>query len=254
MSKPAQLTDVLSYLSANRERTLAELIEFASIPSVSTDPAHAADIGAAASWVANELEDAGQLSVRTIATGRNPVVYAEWLGAPGKPTVLVYGHYDVQPPDPLEKWHSPPFTPTIRDGRLYARGVSDDKGPMLIPIKVAQAFFSTWGRLPLNVKFMFEGEEEIGSPSLDAFIRDHKAAARRGRRALGRWRDVAHRGAVADGGEPRPRGPRGDAHRRIQGSAFGSTRRRRRQSAARDGAVGVVTARCERARVGRRIL
>src|SRR5439155_10635452 len=91
------------------------------------------------------------------------------------PTALVYGHYDVQPPDPLEKWHSPPFTPTIRDGRLYARGVSDDKGPMLIPIKVAQAFFSTWGRLPLNVKFMFEGEEEIGSPSLDRFIQQHAA-------------------------------------------------------------------------------
>ena len=104
----------------------------------------------------------------------NPVVYAEWLGAPGKPTVLVYGHYDVQPPDPLEKWHSPPFTPTVRDGRLYARGVSDDKGPMLIPIKVAQAFFAVTGGLPVNVKCMFEGEEEIGSPSLDAFIREHK--------------------------------------------------------------------------------
>jgi acetylornithine deacetylase/succinyl-diaminopimelate desuccinylase-like protein len=101
-------------------------------------------------------------------------VYGEWLGAPGKKTILVYGHYDVQPPDPLDKWHSPPWTPTVRDGRLYARGVSDDKGPMVIPIAVAAAFFATVGRLPINVKFLFEGEEEIGSQHLDVFVRDHK--------------------------------------------------------------------------------
>ena len=153
---------------------MAELTDFAAIPSVSTDPAHAADMESARQWVATSLGSAGAFDVRTIETAGNPVVYAEWLGAPGKPTVLVYGHYDVQPPDPLEKWHSPPFTPTVRDGRLYARGVSDDKGPMLIPIKVAQAFFAVTGGLPVNVKCMFEGEEEIGSPSLDAFIREHK--------------------------------------------------------------------------------
>jgi acetylornithine deacetylase/succinyl-diaminopimelate desuccinylase-like protein len=129
---------------------------------------------AAARWVAAELAASGPIAVRTIETHGNPVVYGEWLGAPGKLTVLVYGHYDVQPPDPLEKWHSPPFAPTVRDGRLYARGVSDDKGPMLIPLKVAEAFFAVEGALPINVKFMFEGEEEIGSPSLDAFIREHK--------------------------------------------------------------------------------
>jgi len=166
---------VLVHLAAHHERILEELIEFASIPSVSTDPAHAKDVDAAARWVANALASAGPFSVRTIPTTGNPVVYAEWLGAPGKPTVLVYGHYDVQPPDPLEKWKSPPFTPTIRDGRLYARGVSDDKGPMLIPIKVAQAFFAATGALPVNIKCMFEGEEEIGSPSLDAFIAENKA-------------------------------------------------------------------------------
>ncbi|MGH7617464.1 MAG: dipeptidase [Gemmatimonadaceae bacterium] len=170
----ADLAKVLTYLTENRDRALSELIEFASIPSVSTDPAHAADVAAAAAWVAAAVKKAGPFSVRTIATPRNPVVYAEWLGAPGKPTVLVYGHYDVQPPDPLEKWQSPPFTPTLRDGRLYARGVSDDKGPMLIPIKVAEAFFATAGALPLNVKCVFEGEEEIGSPSLEGFIRDHR--------------------------------------------------------------------------------
>ncbi|MEI6246714.1 MAG: M20/M25/M40 family metallo-hydrolase, partial [Acidobacteriota bacterium] len=165
---------VLAHLTANHDRILSELIEFASIPSVSTDPAHAADMKAAATWVADKLAAAGPIAVRTIDTPGNPVVYGEWLGAPGKLTVLVYGHYDVQPEDPVEKWHSPPFTPTVRDGRLYARCVSDDKGPMLIPIKVAAAFFAVAGSLPINVKFMLEGEEEIGSRHLDAFIEQHK--------------------------------------------------------------------------------
>jgi acetylornithine deacetylase/succinyl-diaminopimelate desuccinylase-like protein len=166
-------TPVLAHLRANHDRILNKLVEFASIPSVSTDPAHAADIDRAARWVATEVAAAGPITVCILPTGGNPVVYGEWLGAPGKPTVLVYGHYDVQPPDPLEKWHSPPWTPTVRDGRLYARGVSDDKGPMLIPIAVAEAFFATAGRLPVNIKFLFEGEEEIGSRHLDAFVRDH---------------------------------------------------------------------------------
>lgn len=161
-------------LVEEHDRVLEELIEFASIPSVSTDPAHAADVVRAAEWVAAKLASVGQISVRTIPTAGNPVVYGEWLSAPGKLTVLVYGHYDVQPEDPIDKWQSPPFEPTLRDGRLYARGVSDDKGPMLIPIAVARAFFDDARRLPINVKFMFEGEEEIGSPSLDAFIAQHK--------------------------------------------------------------------------------
>jgi acetylornithine deacetylase/succinyl-diaminopimelate desuccinylase-like protein len=168
------LQQVLDHLAANGDRTLDELIAFASLPSVSTDPAHAADIADAAAWVAHALEAAGPFTVRTIPTAHNPVVYAEWLGAPGKPTALIYGHYDVQPADPLEKWHSPPFTPTIRDGRVYARGISDDKGPMLIPIAVARAFFAVAGALPINIKCMFEGEEEIGSPSLDSFIKENK--------------------------------------------------------------------------------
>ena len=173
-SAPIQLAAVISALEAQRDRILDELIEFASIPSVSTDPARASDVAAATGWVASKLAAAGPVDVRTIATSGNPVVYGEWLGAPGALTALVYGHYDVQPPEPLEKWQSPPFVPTIRDGRLFARGVSDDKGPMLIPIKVAESFFAVAGALPINVKFMFEGEEEIGSPSLDAFIRDRK--------------------------------------------------------------------------------
>jgi acetylornithine deacetylase/succinyl-diaminopimelate desuccinylase-like protein len=166
---------VLEHLRANHDRIFSKLVEFASIPSVSTDPAHAADIERAARWVAAEVAAAGPFTMRALSTAGHPVVYGEWLGAPGKPTVLVYGHYDVQPPDPLEKWESPPWTPTVRDGRLYARGVSDDKGPMLIPIAVAAAFFATAGSLPVNIKFLFEGEEEIGSRHLDAFLQQHKS-------------------------------------------------------------------------------
>ncbi len=168
------LEDVLADLSSRHEEILGELVEFASIPSVGADPARADRMLEAARWVADRLGRAGPLSARIVETGGQPIVYGEWLGAPGEPTLLVYGHYDVQPEDPLDRWESPPFEPTLRDGRLYARGVSDDKGPMLIPIEVARSFFRTEGALPVNVKFMFEGEEEVGSPSLDGFIRSHE--------------------------------------------------------------------------------
>jgi acetylornithine deacetylase/succinyl-diaminopimelate desuccinylase-like protein len=168
------LAAVLAELERRHDRILAELVEFAAIPSVSTDPAHAADLAAAAAWVAAKLAAAGPFTVRTIPTPGASVVYAEWLGAPGAPTALVYGHYDVQPADPLELWQSPPFEPTLRDGRLYARGVSDDKGPVLIPIEVAEAFFAARGRLPINVKFLIEGEEEIGSRHLEPFVARHR--------------------------------------------------------------------------------
>jgi acetylornithine deacetylase/succinyl-diaminopimelate desuccinylase-like protein len=166
---------MLAHFDANGDRILDSLVQFASIPSVSTDPSHASDIARAARWVADAVGAAGPFTVRNIPSAGNPVVYAEWLGAPGKLTLLVYGHYDVQPPDPLDQWQSGPWTPTLRAGRLYARGVSDDKGPMLIPIEVARAFFAVAGRLPINIKFMFEGEEEIGSRHLDAFVQEHKA-------------------------------------------------------------------------------
>ncbi len=162
--------NVYAYLEAHREQALQRLVEFVSIPSVSTDPAFGSSMAHAAQWVADRLSDAGMDGVRVIQTSGHPVVYAEWLHAPNSPTILVYGHYDVQPPDPVEKWLSDPFTPEIRDGRLYARGVSDDKGPMLIPILTAHAYMATAGRLPINVKFLFEGEEEVGSPSLQPFI------------------------------------------------------------------------------------
>ena len=140
---------------------------------MSTDSAYRAGMTAAADWVADQLTRAGIHNVQIMPTARHPVVYGEWLDAPGAPTILVYGHYDVQPPDPLDKWVSPPFSPQVREGRLYGRGVSDDKGPMFIPLKVAEAFLAVQGSLPVNVKFLFEGEEEIGSPSLEGFIREH---------------------------------------------------------------------------------
>jgi acetylornithine deacetylase/succinyl-diaminopimelate desuccinylase-like protein len=160
----------LEYLAARHDEILHELIEFARIPSVSTDPERQQDMRRAAEWVGARLREAGPIDVRILPTGGLPVVYGEWLDAPNAPTLLVYGHYDVQPPDPLERWVSDPFEPEVRDGRLYGRGVSDNKGPMLIPLKVAQAFFATRRALPLNVKFLFEGEEEIGSPNLEPFV------------------------------------------------------------------------------------
>jgi acetylornithine deacetylase/succinyl-diaminopimelate desuccinylase-like protein len=161
------------YLEARAGQALDELIEFAAIPSVSTDPAYAGGMAQAAQWVADRLARAGVEQVQVLPTARHPVVYGAWLHATDRPTVLVYGHYDVQPPDPLERWASAPFAPEVRDGKLYGRGVSDDKGPMLIPILVVEALLATAGRLPVNVKFLFEGEEEIGSPSLEPFITDH---------------------------------------------------------------------------------
>jgi acetylornithine deacetylase/succinyl-diaminopimelate desuccinylase-like protein len=169
------LDPVLARLERAEGRLLADLVELASIPSVSADPAHADDVRAAARWLAARVEAAGPLAVRVLETPGSPVVYAEWLGAPGAPTILVYGHYDVQPEDPVGLWASPPFEPTLKGGRLYGRGVSDDKGPLLVPIAVAEAFFAERGRLPLNVKFLFEGEEEVGSGHLETVLREHAA-------------------------------------------------------------------------------
>jgi acetylornithine deacetylase/succinyl-diaminopimelate desuccinylase-like protein len=165
----------LDWLQANRARLQDDLIAFARIASVSTDPAYQDEVRRAAAWVAERLRAAGLDRVRIHATAGHPVVTAEWLRAPGVPTLLVYGHYDVQPPDPLAAWTSPPFEPRVREGRIYGRGVSDDKGPVLIPIAVAEACLATTSRLPVNLRFLIEGEEESGSPSLPAFLRDHAA-------------------------------------------------------------------------------
>ena len=168
------MSAVESWLQANREAILEDLKTFVRIPSVSTDPAYKDEVARAAAFVALELKQAGLADAEVRPTGGHPVVTASWRGAPGKPTVLVYGHFDVQPPDPLEAWKSKPFEPELRDNRLYARGASDDKGPMLIPIKVAEAYFACEGALPVNMVFLFEGEEEVSSAHLEAFVAANK--------------------------------------------------------------------------------
>ncbi|MBL8232345.1 MAG: dipeptidase, partial [Bryobacterales bacterium] len=132
------------------------------------------DVQRAAGFVANQLKAAGMENVEIIATDKHPLIYADWLHAPGKPTVLCYGHYDVQPPDPLELWHTPPFEPTIRDGNLYARGSADDKGQMYMHVKAVEALFAIHGKLPLNLKFLIEGEEEVGGASISKYVPLHK--------------------------------------------------------------------------------
>jgi len=154
-----------SYLNENRDGFIGELLDFLRIPSISSLPDHAADVQRAAEWVAARIKAAGLESVRIMPTGGHPVVYGDWLHAPGKPTVLIYGHFDTQPVDPLDLWKHPPFEPVIEENRIYARGATDDKGNLFIPIIVAEALLKAEGRLPVNLKFLFEGQEEIGSPS-----------------------------------------------------------------------------------------
>ncbi|MGD2047330.1 MAG: dipeptidase, partial [Gemmatimonadota bacterium] len=146
---------------------------FLRIPSVSTDHEHEGSVRAAAEWLAARLKEAG-LESEVFDTPGHPVVLGEWKGAPDAPTVLIYGHYDVQPPDPLEEWSSPPFEPTERDGRVYARGSADDKGQLFMHVKALEAHLATTGSLPVNVIFLAEGEEEIGSPNLVPFVKDHR--------------------------------------------------------------------------------
>lgn len=165
---------VLAYLESGKERFLGELKEFLAIPSVSTSKEHTAEMRRCAQWLADHMNASGLENVRIMETPGHPVVYADWLHAPGKPTVLIYGHYDVQPPEPLELWTSPPFEATIRGENLYARGSEDDKGQVFIHLKSIEAFLKTGGALPINVKMLIEGEEEIGSEHLDAFIEEHK--------------------------------------------------------------------------------
>jgi acetylornithine deacetylase/succinyl-diaminopimelate desuccinylase-like protein len=150
------------------------LLDFLRIPSISSLSEHAADVQRAAEWTAERMGAAGIENVQIMQTGVHSVVYGQWCHAPGKPTVMIYGHYDTQPVDPLNLWTTPPFEPVIRDGRIYARGASDDKGSLLIPILVCEALLKTEGQLPVNVKFFFEGQEEIGSPQVDKIVANHR--------------------------------------------------------------------------------
>ncbi len=161
----------LEYSMEHQEQFLEELLTFLRIPSVSTQPDHKEDMVRAAEWLADAMNAAGLENVRVVSTDRHPLVYGDWLHAGEEaPTVLIYGHYDVQPPEPLDKWESPPFEPEIRDDHIYARGAADDKGQLYIHVKAVEAWLQTAGRLPVNVKFIMEGEEESGGQSLAAFI------------------------------------------------------------------------------------
>jgi len=160
---------VLRAIAADREAALEQLKTFLRIPSVSSDPERRGEVQRAAAWVADRLRGLG-CRVEVLETPGHPIVYGEWTGAPGRPTLLTYGHYDVQPEDPVDRWTSPPFEPAIREGAIYARGAADDKGQVFIHLKAAEAWLRTEGRLPLNLKFLIEGEEEVGSPNLEHFV------------------------------------------------------------------------------------
>lgn len=164
-----------AYINENEDRFVEELLAFIRIPSVSALPEHAGDMQHVAEWVAARLQAAGVENTAVMPTEGHPAVYGDWLHAgEDKPTILLYGHMDVQPVDPLDLWDSPPFEPVIKDDRIYARGASDDKGGMITPILAVEALLQTEGRLPVNVKFCFEGEEEIGSAHMDSFLAEHK--------------------------------------------------------------------------------
>ncbi len=172
MANPSE-SPALKYATENQKRFLDELKELLRIPSVSTLPEHKADMLKAANYCHDKLKELG-LRAEIIATAGHPLVYAEWLNAPGKPTVLCYGHYDVQPPDPLDEWKSPPFEPAERNGNIYARGAVDDKGQMYMHIKALESLIKTGGgKLPINVRVLLEGEEEVGGEAIALFVREH---------------------------------------------------------------------------------
>jgi len=167
------LKALIDYINANQQHYINELKEFLRIPSISTLQENTDAMKQCATFVADKLSAAGMNRVEIFPTEGHPIVYGEWLGAPGKPTVLIYGHYDVQPIDPIELWESPPFEPVIKDDKIFARGATDDKGQLFVHIKSVEAYFKVKGSLPLNVKFIIEGEEEIGSEHLSGFIEQH---------------------------------------------------------------------------------
>ena len=168
------MADIDAFVKAEARSLVAELSEWCAIPSISTDPAHADDVRRSAEHLAGLMEAAGLDTEVLAADGGQPAVYGEWLGAgAGAPTITIYGHHDVQPADPLEEWTTPPFEPTVRDGCLHARGVSDDKGQIHFQVSAIRHLLAADGRLPVNVKFFVEGEEESGSPTIDAFLGEH---------------------------------------------------------------------------------
>ncbi|HUG68346.1 MAG TPA: dipeptidase [Pirellulaceae bacterium] len=167
------MDDIEQYLQQHREAFEDDLCDLLRIPSVSADSRHRDDIQQAARWVFGQFESLG-IPAEIVETAGHPIVYAESPPVDGAPTVLVYGHYDVQPPDPLNEWISPPFEPTKRDGNVYARGATDDKGQMLTHVKSAQAILATVGKLPIQIKYLIEGEEEVGSENIEQFLEQRR--------------------------------------------------------------------------------
>lgn len=218
--------EALHYLAGREDSLIADLTEIVRIPSQSADPEYAADVKRAAQWCCDRLRKAGLENVEILETSRYPVVYADWLHAPGAPTALIYAHYDVQPATPVELWQSPAFEPEIRDGRFYGRGAADDKCGVVTSIAAVEALLATGGA-GVNVKFIFEGEEEIGSPSLEPFLAKEKE-----RFACdivvsvdgGQW--SADQPCVILGlrglceGEIHVTGPKGDLHSGLHGGAI----------------------------------
>jgi acetylornithine deacetylase/succinyl-diaminopimelate desuccinylase-like protein len=164
------MQEIISYLEENKSRFLLELNEFLAIPSVSTKPENKQEMRRCAEWIAQHLTALEMQNARIYETAGHPIVYSEWLGEPSQPAVLLYGHYDVQPAEPFELWTSPPFEATIRNGNLFGRGATDDKGQTFIHFKALEAYLKTSKKLPINLKLLLEGEEEIGSPHLAPFI------------------------------------------------------------------------------------
>jgi acetylornithine deacetylase/succinyl-diaminopimelate desuccinylase-like protein len=169
------MTNILDFINTHRDRYVDELKAYLAIPSISALPEHAADVRRCAEWTAGEMQRIGLRNVHLIETPGHPVVYGDWLDAPDAPTILFYGHYDVQPVDPVELWESPPFDATVRDGEIYARGAADDKGQVFMHFKAIEAHLTQTGRLPVNMKIILEGEEEVGSSHLDEFVREHRS-------------------------------------------------------------------------------
>ena len=169
------LLDVIDHIQTSRDRYVSQMKEFLAIPSISSSPEHSGEVRRCAEWTADEMRRIGLQNVRLIETKGHPVVYGDWLNAPGAPTILFYGHYDVQPVDPVDLWESPPFEATVRDGEIYARGAADDKGQVFMHLKAIEAHLQKGGGLPVNMRLLIEGEEEVGSAHLDEVIRDHKA-------------------------------------------------------------------------------
>lgn len=167
---------VIDFIHTHRDRYIAELKNYLAIPSISALPQHAGDVRRCAEWTADEMRRVGLENVRLADTPGNPIVCGDWLHAPDAPTILFYGHYDVQPVDPLDLWESPPFEPTVRDGEIFARGAADDKGQVFMHLKAIEAHLKQTGRLPVNIKLIIEGEEEVGSVNLDNFVRANKPA------------------------------------------------------------------------------